>query len=55
MAAFLDRKIAFSRIAVLVENVLNQNDLPDAPRTLEEVLRVDEDARRRAIHILEPV
>ncbi len=55
VAAFLDRKIAFSRIAVLVENVLNQNDLPDAPRTLEEVLRVDEDARRRAIHILEPV
>ena len=55
VAAFLDRKIAFSRIAVLVENVLNQNDLPDAPRTLEEVLRVDEDARRRATRILEPV
>ena len=55
VAAFLDRKIAFSRIAVLVENVLNQSDLPDAPRTLEEVLRVDEGARRRATRILEPV
>jgi 1-deoxy-D-xylulose-5-phosphate reductoisomerase len=28
--------------------------LPPAPRTLEEVLRVDEDARTRATRILEP-
>lgn len=54
VAAFLDRKIPFSRIAVLVESVLQQGDLPDAPRTLEEVLRVDEEARKRATRILEP-
>ena len=53
VAAFLDRKIAFSRIAVLVESVLQQGDLPDAPRTLEEVLRVDEEARIRATQMLE--
>ena len=54
VAAFLDRKIAFSRIAVVVEDVLNQGELPEAPRTLEDVLRVDEDARSRATRILEP-
>ncbi|WP_370034737.1 1-deoxy-D-xylulose-5-phosphate reductoisomerase [Qipengyuania mesophila] len=54
VAAFLAGKIAFSRIAVLVERVLEQGELPAAPRTLEEVLRVDEDARRRATRILEP-
>ena len=54
VAAFLKRQIAFSRIAVLVESVLEQGDLPPAPRTLEEVLRVDEDARTRATRILEP-
>ncbi len=52
--AFLAGKIAFSRIAVLVESVLEQGELPAAPRTLEEVLRVDEDARHRATRILEP-
>ena len=51
--AFLGRKIGFSRIAVLVERVLNQGDLPDAPRTLEDVLRVDETARIRATEMLE--
>ena len=54
VAAFLKRQIVFSRIAVLVESVLDQGDLPQAPRTLEEVLRVDEDARTRATRILEP-
>ena len=54
VAAFLDRKIPFSRIALLVEDVLNQGELPEAPRTLEDVLRVDEDARSRATRILEP-
>ncbi|MBX7483879.1 1-deoxy-D-xylulose-5-phosphate reductoisomerase [Qipengyuania qiaonensis] len=53
--AFLARKIAFSTIAVSVERVLNQGELPDAPRTLEEVLRVDEDARNRATRMLELV
>ena len=54
VAAFLKRQIVFSRIAVLVESVLEQGDLHPAPRTLEEVLRVDEDARTRATRILEP-
>ncbi len=53
VAAFLDRQIGFSRIAVLVERVLNQGDLPDAPRTLEDVLRVDEATRMRATEMLE--
>ena len=54
MAAFLDRKIPFSRIALLVEDVLNQGDLPSPPQTLEDVLRVDEDARALAMRMLEP-
>ena len=54
VAAFLDRKIPFSRIALLVEDVLNQGDLPSPPQTLEDVLRVDEDARALAMRMLEP-
>ena len=54
VAAFLDRKIPFSRIALLVEDVLNQGDLPSPPQTLEDVLRVDEDARTLAMRMLEP-
>ncbi len=54
VAAFLARKIAFSRIPLVVESVLSQGDLPPAPQSLEEVMRVDEDARRRANTMLEP-
>ncbi len=54
VAAFLARKIAFSRIPLLVESVLSQGDTPPPPQNLEEVLRVDGDARRRAMTMLEP-
>ena len=53
VAAFLAGKIKFSRIALMVESVLSDNSLPPAPRTLEEVMRVDEDARMRANAIME--
>jgi len=53
VAAFLGRKIPFSRIAVMVKQVLEHGDLPPAPRTLEEVLSVDEMARARATELLE--
>ena len=51
--AFLKRKIAFSRIAVLVERVLAGGNHPDAPRSLSDVLMVDEASRRRATEMLE--
>ena len=51
--AFLKRKIAFSRIAVLVERVLADGNRPDAPRSLSDVLMVDEASRRRATEMLE--
>ncbi|MDG5748657.1 1-deoxy-D-xylulose-5-phosphate reductoisomerase [Qipengyuania sp. XHP0207] len=53
VAAFLDRKVPFSRIPVLVDRVLSDGELPDAPQTLDEVLRVDETARHRANELLE--
>ncbi|MXO96062.1 1-deoxy-D-xylulose-5-phosphate reductoisomerase [Erythrobacter aquimaris] len=53
VAAFLAGNIPFSRIALMVERVLTETELPPAPQTLEEVLRVDEDARRRASAMLE--
>ena len=55
VAAFLSRKIPFSRIPLLVESVLSHGDVSQAPRNLEEVLCVDEEARRRANTMLEPV
>ena len=53
VAAFLHRKIPFSRIPLLVESVLSHGELPAAPRTLDEVLRVDESARTVANELLE--
>ncbi len=53
VAAFLAGKIAFSRIAILVDAVLSQGNLPPPPRTLDEVLMVDTAARARAIELLE--
>ena len=53
VAAFLARKIPFTRIALLVERVLAAGALPPPPRTLEEVLRVDAEARARATDLLE--
>ncbi|MDP4574877.1 1-deoxy-D-xylulose-5-phosphate reductoisomerase [Qipengyuania sp. G39] len=53
VAAFLDRKIPFSRISLLVERVLTEGNLPDAPRSLDEVLMVDDASRKRATEMLE--
>ncbi|MDG5749669.1 1-deoxy-D-xylulose-5-phosphate reductoisomerase [Qipengyuania sp. XHP0211] len=53
VAAFLDRKIPFSRIPLLVERVLSEGNLPDAPRSLDEVLMVDDASRKRATEMLE--
>jgi 1-deoxy-D-xylulose-5-phosphate reductoisomerase len=52
VGAFLAGKIAFTRIAVTVERTLNRS-LPSAPRTLDDVLAVDAEARRLASDMLE--
>jgi 1-deoxy-D-xylulose-5-phosphate reductoisomerase len=54
VAAFLDGKLAFTRIAVMVEQVLARYS-PAAPAALEEVLAVDTEARARAGELLELV
>ncbi|MBX7526451.1 1-deoxy-D-xylulose-5-phosphate reductoisomerase [Qipengyuania vesicularis] len=48
VAAFLAGKIKFSRIALMVEAVLNAGNLSDAPRSLDDVLVIDEAARALA-------
>ena len=53
VAAFLAGKIRFSRIALLVEAVLNASNLPPDPQSLDEVLLVDAAARRLAVEHLE--
>ena len=53
VAAFLAGKIKFSRIAVLVEQVLNAGNLPPAPSSLDDVLVIDDAARKRAAAQLE--
>ena len=53
VAAFLAGKIKFSRIAVVVEQVLNAANLPPAPQSLDDVLFIDAAARKRAQHLLE--
>lgn len=53
VAAFLAGHIPFTRIASLVEDVLTRADRPSRPATLEDVLAVDESARRQAQDILE--
>ncbi len=53
VAAFLARKIPFSRIALVTGQVLEHYDLPPPPRTLEDVLSVDTMARARAAEMLE--
>ncbi len=52
VAAFLAGKIGFTKIAVLVDQALNQA-IPPAPATLEDVLTVDGQARRQASELLE--
>ncbi len=50
--AFLAGQIAFTRIAVMVEETLNRYKAP-APEALEDVLSVDSEARARAGELLE--
>ena len=52
VAAFLAGKIGFTRIALLVEQVLESGTLPPAPQTLDEVLTVDREARATTTALL---
>ncbi len=52
VAAFLAGKIAFTRIAVVVERTLSRT-MPAAPASLDDVLAVDREARARADQLLE--
>ncbi|MEY4238638.1 MAG: hypothetical protein RL339_1239 [Pseudomonadota bacterium] len=54
VAAFLDRKLPFTRIAVLVEQVLGRY-APSAPATLADVMAIDAAARAHARGFLELV
>jgi len=53
VAAFLAGQIPFTRIAALVEDVLERSNRPQALASLEDVLTVDSSARRQAQAILE--
>ncbi|QUL39119.1 1-deoxy-D-xylulose-5-phosphate reductoisomerase [Erythrobacter sp. JK5] len=52
VAAFLDGQIRFTRIAAVVEELLNRYS-PQPARSLEDVLALDADVRARATEILE--
>ena len=52
VAAFLDNRIAFTRIASMVEEVLSRY-APAAPTSLDEVMAVDAEARLRAAALME--
>ena len=54
VASFLDSKLAFTRIAVMVEQVLTRYS-PGAPASLSDVIAVDAEARARARELLELV
>lgn len=54
VAAFLDRKLPFTRIAVVVEQVLSRY-APAAPATLTDVMAIDAAARAQARGFLELV
>jgi 1-deoxy-D-xylulose-5-phosphate reductoisomerase len=51
--AFLKGRIGFIRIAALVEEALQRSNMPPRPTTLDEVLSVDQAARREARTLLE--
>lgn len=53
VAAFLDSKLAFTRIALEVERVMSRF-APSAPSSLAEVIAVDAEARAIAAEIMEP-
>lgn len=52
VAAFLEGRIGFTAIAAVVESVLQQYDAT-TPASIQDVLEVDGEARRRAAHCLE--
>lgn len=52
VAAYLDRRIAFTDIAVIVESVLRAYD-PPAPLAISDVLEIDGEARRLAARSME--
>ncbi|MEY4500726.1 MAG: hypothetical protein RIS52_616 [Pseudomonadota bacterium] len=54
VAAFLDRRIGFTRIASVVQAVLARYD-PPAANTIEDVLAIDAEARRFAAQEMEAV
>jgi 1-deoxy-D-xylulose-5-phosphate reductoisomerase len=53
VAAFLDGKLAFTRIAAQVEQILG-SFAPGAPATLDEVIALDAEARARTRELMEP-
>lgn len=53
VAAFLAGQITFTRITALVEETLQRSNDAPRPASLEEVLAVDQSARRQALHLLE--
>jgi len=53
VAAFLDGKLAFTRIAAQVEHILG-SFAPGAPATLDEVIALDAEARARTRELMEP-
>lgn len=52
VAAFLERRIAFTNIAEIVESVLHAYD-PPAPSAISDVLEIDGEARRLAARQME--
>lgn len=53
VAAFLAGQIGFTRIAAMVEETLQRSNDAPRPATLDEVLAVDQSARRQALTLLE--
>ena len=53
VAAFLAGQIRFTRIAAVVEETLQRSNDAPRPATLDEVLAVDQSARRHALSLLE--
>lgn len=53
VAAFLAGQIRFTRIAAIVEETLHRSNDAPRPTTLDEVLAVDQSARRQALSLLE--
>jgi 1-deoxy-D-xylulose-5-phosphate reductoisomerase len=53
VAAFLAGQIRFTRIAAVVEETLQRSNDAPRPASLEEVLAVDQSARRQALALLE--